>query len=356
MKVLVINPLETSTKVALFQNHKELFLSLIYHDPEEIAGFDSYTDQVEYRLPFVIKELEAADLDISEIDVIVGKGALVKPVKSGVYKLNPKYINDLRNPKYGEVIGNLSALLVAGFAKTCSKENHAFVAQPSSVDEMHAPARVTGLATMQRESKFHALNQKTTARLYAQNNRKKYEELNLIVAHMGLGVSVALHKQGKVLDLTNSIDGEGPMSAERSGTVPVGQFVELCFSGKYTEKQIYELIRGKGGLYAYLSLADGLLVEEKINKGDEKALLVYKAMALQVAKEIGALATVNMGEIDAIILTGGFAYSERIVNWISENVSFIANVVIYPGEDEMKSLYENVFNALNGDIPIHHFE
>lgn len=349
-KVLAINPGSTSTKIAVFENEKKVLLKNIKHSQEELVGFKSISEQYDFRKNTILSELKEAGLDINSLDCVVGRGGLVKPIPSGVYEVNDNMKKDLNNSPLGEHASNLGGLIADSIAKSLDAKIKAYIANPVVVDEMEDIARFTGHPKFERISIFHALNQKAIAEKYARDISKPYNELNLIVVHLGGGISVGAHKKGKAIDVNNALDGEGPFSPERSGTLPVGQIVKLCFSGDYSIGEIKQMIKGKGGLVAYLGTNDAYEVEQRCNKGDEFAQKVSDAMAYQVAKDIGAMATVLNGEVDAILLTGGIAYNQQFCKFIEEMVKFIANVKVYPGEDEMEALAFNGLRILKGEL------
>lgn len=348
-KILAINPGSTSTKIAVFEGSKQLFLKNIKHTSEELANFKVITDQYEFRKNIILKELESAGIDINELQAVVGRGGLVKPIPSGIYEVNSYMKEDLHKGLLGQHASNLGGLIADDIARS-TRNARAYIADPVVVDELDELARVSGHPKFERISIFHALNQKAVARAHAKSISKDYEELNLIVAHLGGGISVGAHHKGKVIDVNNALDGEGPFSPERSGTLPVGQLAKLCFSGEYSLDDIKKMITGKGGFVAYLDTNDAYKVEQMAEAGDKEAKLIHDAMAYQVAKEIGAMSTVLMGKVDGIILTGGIAYGKPFVDVVKERVSHLADVFVYPGEDEMKALASNGLMVINGEI------
>ncbi len=348
-KILAINPGSTSTKIAVFENENQVFVKNIKHSSDDIEKFAKITDQYEFRKQIILKELSENNIDLETIKIIVGRGGLVKFIPSGVYEINDALENDLKLGVNGEHASNLGGLIANDIAKSISGAR-AFIADPVVVDELDEVARISGHPLFQRTSVFHALNQKAIARTYAKEVNQKYEEINLIIAHLGGGISVGAHKKGRVVDVNQALDGEGPFSPERSGTLPVGQLVKLCFSGKYSQDEIKKMITGKGGYVAYLGSNDAYVVEQKAESGDTNAILIQDAMAYQVAKEIGAMATVLDGKVDAIILTGGIAYGKPFVEKVTNKVKFIAPVKVYPGEDEMKALAFNGLLVLNNEV------
>lgn len=347
--VLAINPGSTSTKVAVFNLENEnIFQKNIKHSLKELEKFSTITDQHEFRKEIIIDELKSAEINLNDIVVIVGRGGLIKPIPSGVYRVNEAMKNDLRKGILGEHASNLGGLIADEIASSIDGAQ-SFIADPVVVDELEPEARIAGHPLFERVSIFHALNQKAIAKAHAKTQNKSYKDLNLIVAHLGGGVSVGAHRKGRVIDVNQALDGEGPFSPERSGGLPAGALAKLCFSGKYTHAEVKKMITGQGGLTAYLDTNDALEVENRVKAGDEKATLIYKAMAYQVSKEIGACSAVLKGQVDAILITGGIAYDKDFVNWIKERVNFIAPVFVYPGEDEMKALASNGIELIKGE-------
>ena len=353
-KLLIINPGSTSTKISVFEDEKEVFGETIRHSSEEIGKFKHISDQQNFRTEVILKILKDNKIDIKELDAVVGRGGLLKPILSGTYNVNDNMLKDLKESIKGEHASNLGAIIANEISKSIGKS--AFIVDPVVVDEMEEIARLSGVPELPRKSIFHALNQKAVAKRYARENSKNYEDINVIVAHMGGGVSVGAHKKGKIVDVNNALDGEGAFSPERSGGVPSGDLARMCFSGKYTLEEILKKITGKGGFVAYLDTNDARVVESAALDGDPKAKMVHDAMGYQVSKEIGAAATVLNGNVDAIILTGGMAYGKPMVNLIRERVGFIAPIVIYPGEDEMLALAQGVIRVLNGEEEVKEYK
>ena len=345
--ILVINPGSTSTKVVLFSNEQLLFEKKIEHSSKELSNFNKIIDQYHFRYDIILNFLKEKGINLSTLNTVVGRGGLLKPIASGTYRINEKMLDDLRKGVSGEHASNLGGLLAYGIAENLSIPS--YIVDPVVIDEMKPIARISGMPEIPRISILHALNQKAVARKAALDLGKKYEKLNFIVAHLGGGISVGIHCKGKVLDVNNALNGEGPFTPERSGGVPVGGLVELCFSGKFTKDEIMKKIKGKGGLVAYLNTNNVREVVKMIKYGDKKAKLILEAMAYQVAKEIGAGATVLKGQIDAIILTGGIAYNNEFVNMVRDRVSFLSLVMVYPGEEEMLSLCEGALRVLKGE-------
>jgi butyrate kinase len=302
----------------------------------------------------ILDTLNEQGINLTKLNAVVGRGGLLKPIQGGTYAVDDNMLADLKVGVLGEHASNLGGILAFEIA---SKLNiPSFIVDPVVVDEMQDVARVSGMPELDRKSIFHALNQKAVARRAAAEAGKKYEEMNFVVAHLGGGISVGAHRKGAVVDVNNALDGEGPFSPERSGGLPVGDLAKLCFSGKYTLDEIKKMIKGKGGLVAYLGTNDGREVVKMIESGDKNAELVYKAMAYQVAKEIGSCAAVLKGDIDGIILTGGLAYDKMLVKWISDSVEFISKVIVYPGEDEMTALAEGGLRVLMGEEEAKRYE
>ena len=345
--VLCINPGSTSTKIAVYQGARSLFHMNITHSEEELAKFEKVSDQFSFRKEAILKALKDNNVDLECIEAVMGRGGLIKPVPSGIFEVNEALKRDLRNSPIGEHASNLGGLIADDIATSLPKAK-AYIADPVVVDELDDIARISGNPKFQRISIFHALNQKAIAREFARIHSRNYDEYNLIVAHMGGGITVGAHRKGKVVDVNQGLDGEGPFSPERSGTLPAGQLVDVCYSGDYQKADVRKMIVGRGGLVSYFGTNNAREIEQKALAGDEKPKLVYEAMAYQVAKEIGAMFTVLKGEVDAIILTGGLAYSNYFTNLISERVYKLAPVHVYPGEDEMKALAMNAVRILTG--------
>jgi len=354
-QVLAINPGSTSTKIAVFEGRSPVFIQTLQHSKEELAQFELITDQFSFRKNLILEQLEDADIPLSSINVVMGRGGLLKPVESGVFAVNQKMVDDLINCNYGEHASNLGGLIALDIAKTLPNAK-AYIVNPVVVDEFDELARLSGHPKLPRRSIFHALNQKAVARDHAKHILKKYEELNLIVVHLGGGITVGAHKKGKVVDVNQGLDGDGPYSPERSGTLPVGDLTRLCFSGEYDLKQVLKMIKGAGGLIAYLDTNDAREVEERAAEGDDYAKLIYDGMAYQVSKEIGAMAAVLDFNVDGILITGGIAHGKYFVNQIISQVHRLAPVHVYPGEDEMKALAMNGQRIINGETQVMEYE
>jgi butyrate kinase len=302
-----------------------------------------------------MKELSDRKIDLARIAAVVGRGGLVRPIESGIYRVNQKMKDDLAAGYSGQHASNLGGLIADDIAVSLCCAT-AFIVDPVVVDELQSIARISGHPEIERKSIFHALNQKATARIYAASINKRYEDLNLVIAHMGGGISVGAHKNGRVIDVNNALNGDGPFSPERSGGLPSGQLVDLCFSERYSHDELMAMLTGKGGMMAYLGTNNFMEVCKMAENGDPKAMLISKAASYQIGKEIGAMAAVLDGNVDAIILTGGMAHQESNINNIRTMVGFIAEVVVYPGEDELKSLAFNGLLALDGKIEIKTYE
>ncbi|MBQ4481783.1 MAG: butyrate kinase [Lachnospiraceae bacterium] len=346
IRSLIINPGSTSTKIAVFEDETMLFDKTLRHSVEEISKYDTIFDQKQFRKDIIMECLKEQDFDIKTLDMVVGRGGLVKPIPGGTYKVSDALIEDLKVGPQGQHASNLGGVLAREIADEIGKPS--FIVDPVAVDELQPVARVSGIPDIQRNSIFHPLNQKAMARRYAKENGKRYEDINVIVAHMGGGVSVGAHKKGRVIDVSNALEGDGAFSPERAGGLPVGPLVRLCYSGKYTEKEMYKRLVGGGGFTAYLGSNDMVEITKK-SETDEQARLILDAFIYQVAKDIGSRAAVLEGKVDAIILTGGIAYGKRVTDAIEKYVGWIAPVIVYPGEDELLALAQGGLRVLNGE-------
>ena len=346
-KLLIVNPGSTSTKVAVFNDKEQVFKKNIKHSVEDLAKFDKIADQFSYRKEVILNELKNEGVDINGLSAVVGRGGLLHPLTSGVYEVNEARMRDLKAATYGEHACNLGGLIANDIAKEYGVK--AFIADPVVVDEMEELARFSGHPLFPRISIFHALNQKMIARQHAEAVGKKYEDLNLIGVHLGGGISVAAHKKGRVVDVNNALNGDGPFTPERSGALPSGPLMKACFSGKYTKKDVDLMLKGQGGFVAYLGTNDALEVENAVKAGNKEWEKVYRAMAYQVAKEIGGLAAAALDmKVDGIFITGGMAYDKTFCGIVTEHVEKIAPVYRYPGEDEMLALALNGIMVLDG--------
>ncbi|PWW83968.1 butyrate kinase, partial [Clostridium perfringens] len=335
-KLLIINPGSTSTKIGVYEGEKEILEETLRHSAEEILKYDTIFDQLDFRKEVILKVLKEKGIDINELDAVVGRGGMLKPIEGGTYEVNEAMVEDLKIGVQGPHASNLGGILSNEIAKEIGKR--AFIVDPVVVDEMEDVARLSGVPELPRKSKFHALNQKAVAKRYAKEHNTSYEDVNLIVVHMGGGVSVGAHRKGRVIDVNNALDGDGPFSPERAGGVPSGELLEMCFSGKYSKEEVYKKLVGKGGFVAYANTNDARDLIKLSQEGDEKGSLIFNAFIYQIAKEIGSMAVVLDGEVDAIVLTGGIAYSDYVTNAINKKVKWIAPMVVYGGEDELLAL------------------
>ena len=346
-KILIINPGSTSTKIGVYEDEKELFEETLRHSTEEISKYATIYDQREFRKEVILNILKEKNFDINTLNVVVGRGGMLRPIPGGTYAVSDKLIEDLKVGVSGQHASNLGGILAREIGDQVGVPS--FIVDPVVVDELQDLARFSGVPELPRKSIFHALNQKAVAKRYGKESGKGYENLNLIVTHMGGGVSVGAHKNGQIIDVNNALDGEGAFSPERSGGVPSGDLVKLCFSGKYTEKEVYSKICGKGGLTAYINSNDMRDVIKMMEEGDQKAKMLFDAFIYQVCKDIGAMSTVLEGKIDKIILTGGIAYSPLVVKAITDKVAWIADIKVYPGEDELLALAQGAIRVLDGE-------
>lgn len=352
IRIIAINPGSTSTKIAVYDNESPVLVKNIVHTTEELEPFERITDQFEYRKDLIIKVLEDAEIRMDLVRAVVGRGGLVKPIESGVYEVNDRLKEDLiHSPMGAEHASNLGGLIADDLARSLPNAK-AYIANPVVVDELEDIARYSGHPLLPRISVFHALNQKAVARQHAKSILRKYEEMNLIVVHLGGGISVGAHHKGRVIDVNQGLDGDGPFSPERTGTLPVGALIRLCYSGKYSMKEVLKMNKGEGGLVAYLGTNSAYEVEKRMMAGDLEARQVNEAMAYQVSKEIGSMYAVLKGEVDAILITGGVAHSKWFVNQISERVHKMAPVHTYPGEDEMRALAFNGLRVIKGETEV----
>ncbi len=346
-KILSINPGATSTKVALYEDKTPLIVETLRHSPEELKSFLQTLDQLAYRENIVLKFLQKNNLKVTDLSAVVGRGGPFKALSSGTYRVNQRMLSDINSGNVqADHVSNLGALIAHQLIK--DTDIPAFIVDPVSVDEFPPVARISGMPELERRSLSHALNIKMVARKAASELDKKYEELNLIIVHLGSGISVSSHLKGQMIDVNNANDG-GPFSPQRCGSLPVTGLAKLCFSGKYSYEQMYDKLTRKGGLLAYLGTDNVEEVERKIDSGDKEAELIYEAMTYQIAKEIGAMAATLSGDVDAIVLTGGIAHSERLVKMIKERVKFISRILVFPGEDEMEALTLGALRVLTGE-------
>jgi butyrate kinase len=350
-RILAINPGSTSTKFAVYFDRECVLSKTIRHSMDELMRYKNVTDQFDFRKGLIIDALVDEGIEVDSIKLIIGRGGLTYPLESGVYRVNHLMLKHVREGVLGQHASNLGPLL-ADFIALQIPGAQAYVADPVVTDELCEVARIAGHPAFKRHSIFHALNQKATARMHAERSGKKYEEMNLIVVHLGGGISVGAHKNGRVIDVNNAFDGEGPFSPERSGTLPVGQLIGICFSRKYSEDQVRRMVVGEGGYVGYLGTNNAMEVEKMAASGDEKARLIQEALIYQVAKMIGEMAVVLEGNIDGILLTGGIAFSENLTGQITKKVNFLARVFVYPGEDELQALAMNALLVAKNEIPV----
>lgn len=347
VKSLIINPGSTSTKIGVFEDETLLFEETLRHSTEEIASYASIIDQKDFRKNIIVNFLKEKNFDINSLHVVVGRGGLLKPIPGGTYAVTDELLHDLEIGKQGQHASNLGGILAREIADSIGVPS--YIVDPVVVDELMPEARLSGVPELPRISIFHALNQKAVAKRYAKEAGKSYDSLNLIVVHMGGGVSVGAHKHGKVIDVFNALDGDGAFSPERAGAVPVGALVKLCFSGQYTEKEVYKKLVGNGGFNAYLGTNDMRDVEKMCDEGNEDAKLAREAFCLQMSKNIGSMAAVLEGKVDQIIVTGGIAYDKYVVAKLQERTGFIAPFTVYPGEDELLALAQGGLRVMNGE-------
>lgn len=350
-KILIVYPETHETKIAVYLSTELVFLKTIKHSDEDLEQFKRVYDQKEWRKELIWKELKENSINTDLIEVVMAMSGLVKPLKSGIYEVNKQMREDLRDGIMGNHAVNLGGLIAADIADSLGKK--AYIPDPVVVDEMEEIAKVTGHPLFKRRSIFHALSHKFVARKYARSAHKQYEELKLIVVHIGSeGISVGAHKEGRVIDVNNTFDGDGPFSVSRTGSLPVGDLVKLCFSGKYTEEEMVELITSEGGYAAYLGTDDINEIDKRINAGDETAMFYSNALAYQVSKEIGAMCTVLEGEVDAILLSGNIFNSERFIKNVTHRVEKIADVVLFPSVNNFEALMMSGISILNGEAEI----
>jgi butyrate kinase len=346
-KILAINPGSTSTKLAIYENEACVFKINVKHDSKEILKYDHIIDQYDLRMNSILDELNKKNINLKDLSAVVGRGGMLKPILSGTYLVNDEMIEYIKLAPRGEHASNLGCMIAKKIAD--QYQIPSFIVDPVAVDEMEDIARFTGMKEIKRDSLFHALNQKAVGLKAAKDLGVSYHKLNLIIAHLGGGISVGAHQQGRVIDVNNALDGDGPMSPERSGSVPNGPLYKMALSGKYTLKELQRKNYGQGGLVAYLGTNDGFEIRKRIDNNDLEAKFIFDVMCYQIAKEIGSLSTVLKGRVDAIILTGGLAYDDYLVEFIKERVSFISKILVYPGEDEMEALAYGALRVLRNE-------
>ncbi|WP_432236339.1 butyrate kinase [Bacillus subtilis] len=346
-RILTINPGSTSTKIGVFHNERSIFEKTLRHNIEELQRFDRIIDQYEFRKNHILETLHEQGINISKFDAVCARGGLLRPIEGGTYVVNDEMIEDLKSGCAGQHASNLGGIIAREIADGLNIPS--YIVDPVVVDEMSVLAKVSGMPEIERKSIFHALNQKAVARKAAASLGKRYENMKMIITHMGGGITIGVHDRGRVVDVNNGLHGEGPFSPERAGTVPAGDLVDLCFSGEYTKEEIMKKLVGTGGLLGYLGTNDAVKVEQMIQGGDEKARFIYDAMAYQVAKEIGAASAALKGEVEAIVLTGGLAYGKSFVSAIRSYIDWISDVLVYPGENELQSLAQGALRVLQGE-------
>ena len=347
IKSLIINPGSTSTKIGVFEDETLLFEETLRHTTEEIASYASIVDQKDFRKEIITNLLASKNFDMKSLNVVVGRGGMLKPIPGGTYAVTDDLLNDLKIGKQGQHASNLGGILAREIGDSLGIPS--YIVDPVVVDELEPISRYSGVPELPRTSVFHALNQKAVAKRYAKEQGRAYDTMNLIVVHMGGGVSVGAHKEGRVIDIFNALDGDGAFSPERAGAVPSGALIKMCFSGQYTEKEVYKKIVGNGGFNAYLGTNDMRDVEKMANENNEKAIEVRDAFIMQMAKDIGSMATVLKGKAESIIVTGGIAYDKAVVAGLKERCEWIAPFTVYPGEDELLALAQGALRVLNGE-------
>jgi len=350
--ILVINPRAVYTRIAIYENYNILFLKDIQHPDQELGRFSHIIEQLNYRKKKVLEELDNNGLCMGCVKAVVGRGGLVKPVKSGIYAMNEALIHDLKSSEFGEDFVDLGGLLAEEVGKELGKNVKSYIVDPVTVDEFNDYARFTGHPDFDRKSVFHTLNQKAIARRHAKALMRDYNEMKLIVVHLGSGISVSAHDHGRVVDSNQVLDGDGPFSPERTGSLPIGDVVRYCFRSGKTETEIINMLMHGGGLKAYLGTFSALEVDARVNHDDPDATKVFGAMAYQVSKEIGAMFAVLDSEIDGIIITGGIANSRWFVNEIIKRVEKMGPVHVYPGVRELDSMAQRALEALRGDVEV----
>ena len=348
-RILAINPGSTSTKFAVYFDSECVLNKTIRHSFDDLFHYETIIDQFDFRKGLIIDALVDEGIEVDSLKFIIGRGGLTYPVESGIYKVNNLMLKHLREGVMGQHASNLGPLL-ADYIALQIPDAQAFMADPVVTDELENVARVSGHALFERRSIFHALNQKAKARSHALKSGKKYEEMNLIVVHLGGGISVGAHKNGRVIDVNNALNGEGPFSPERSGSLPTGQLIEICFSGKYTKSEVDRMVVGEGGFVSFLGTNSAQEVENLAASGHEKSRFYQEALFYQVAKSIGEMAVVLEGKVDGIIFTGGMAYNKTLGFYMNQKVGFIAPIFIYPGEDEFEALAMNALLVARGEV------
>ena len=347
VKSLIINPGSTSTKIGVFEDETLLFEETLRHSTDEISQFATIVDQKDFRKKIITNLLDEKNFDMKSLNMVVGRGGMLKPIPGGTYAVTDDLLHDLEIGKQGQHASNLGGILAREIGDELGIPS--FIVDPVVVDELIPIARYSGVKDLPRTSVIHALNQKAVAKRYAKETQKPYESLNLIVVHMGGGVSVGAHEKGRVIDIFNALDGDGAFSPERAGAVPAGALIKMCFSGDYTEKEVYSKIVGKGGLTSYMGTNDMRDVLKAMNEGNAEAKELFEAFIFQVTKDIGSMACVLKGKVDQIIVTGGIAYGQPVIDALKERAEWIAPFTVYPGEDELLALVQGGLRVLNGE-------
>lgn len=352
MNILAINPGSTSTKIAVYEDNIPRLVRTLRHSVDELSAFPHVTDQFDFRKDVVLRELEADHIPL-QFDAVIGRGGLFRPIPGGVYEINRQMLYDAKNAPRPHAC-NLGCLIAAHLARRIPG-CRAFIADPGVTDELEEVARITGSPLMPRITTWHALNQRAVARRFAAEQKMHYEDLDLIICHLGGGISIGTHHHGRCIDVNNALDGEGPFSPERAGTLPAGPLIDLCFSGRFTREELKKRISGHAGLAAHLGTTDIPEVVRRIEEGDTHARLVLDAMIYQVAKSICASAAVLYGHVDAVLLTGGIAHSDYVISRLTERIAFLAPIHVYPGEDELEALALNALGALRGELEVQEY-
>lgn len=347
IKSLIINPGSTSTKIGVFEDETLLFEETLRHSTEEISQYASIIDQKDFRKNIIVNFLKEKNFDVKSLNMVVGRGGMLKPIPGGTYAVSDALLEDLKIGRQGQHASNLGGILAREIGDSIGVPS--YIVDPVVVDELCPIARYSGVPELPRISVFHALNQKAVAKRYAKETGKAYDSLRLIVVHMGGGVSVGAHEYGKIIDVFNALDGDGAFSPERAGGVPSGALIKMCFSGEYTQAEVYKKICGKGGFNAYLGTNDMRDVEKMVDDGDAKAKEIRDAFIFQVTKDIGSMACVLDGKVDQIIVTGGIAYDKAVVAALKEKAEWIAPFTVYPGEDELLALVQGGLRVMNGE-------
>jgi len=353
--ILVVNPKDNLTQIAVYQNYKLLYMINRRHSDEELSAFNTIYDQVSFRKNIIFKELASNQFDLTELKIVISRGGLIKPVQSGVFAVNEQLKHDLVHSPVGEDIINIGGLLADAIVKDTPSAK-AMIADPTVVDELQDVARITGSPELQRKSIFHALNQKAVGKMHAETHKRKYEEMNLIIVHMGNGTTVGAHRKGRVIDVNQGFEGDGPFSLVRSGTLPLGDIVKMCYGGLKTRDQMLCLLTHCAGINSHLGTTDINEIEYRIHDGDAHAKLIMEAMAYQVSKCIGEMFAVLKGDVDAILITGDLAHSQFVVRYIIDHVEKFAPIFIYAGDNEIHAMATNALRVLKGEMVVQEYK